>query len=151
MKNLILIFALFFGAKSFAIETNYKLNDLSIDEKFAIAQELDLSAANLSDFKSVVVDGSKNKMTAGLLGIFCGGLGLHRFYLGQGGAGAAYLIGSLCITGGGIALTAALGFPLFAFNPIALLGLIDGIVYLVADDAEFQSKYVANKKLIQWL
>jgi len=27
-------------------------------------------------------DGLKSKLTAGLLGIFCGGLGLHNFYLG---------------------------------------------------------------------
>ena len=34
----------------------------------------------------------KSKVAAGLLGIFLGGLGVHRFYLGYAGIGAAQLI-----------------------------------------------------------
>ena len=34
----------------------------------------------------------KNKTTAGLLALFLGGLGAYKFYLGQGVAGAFYLL-----------------------------------------------------------
>lgn len=34
----------------------------------------------------------KNKTTAGLLALFLGGLGVHKFYLGQTLAGVLYLL-----------------------------------------------------------
>ncbi|MHB0937352.1 MAG: NINE protein [Armatimonadota bacterium] len=36
--------------------------------------------------------GAKSKLTAGLLGIFLGGFGVHRFYLGYSGTGVLQLI-----------------------------------------------------------
>ena len=35
--------------------------------------------------------GTKSKIAAGLLAIFLGGLGIHKFYLGYAGIGALYL------------------------------------------------------------
>ena len=35
---------------------------------------------------------TKNKTTAALLALFFGGFGVHKFYLGQGGLGAVYLL-----------------------------------------------------------
>ena len=35
---------------------------------------------------------TKNKTTAGLLALFFGGIGVHKFYLGQGGLGVVYLL-----------------------------------------------------------
>ena len=64
----------------------------------------------------------KSKIAAGLLGIFLGGLGIHKFYLGQTGMGILYLV--LCCT----------GIP-------AIIGFIEGIVYLCTDDHTFQMKY----------
>jgi TM2 domain-containing membrane protein YozV len=34
----------------------------------------------------------KNKVVAGLLAIFVGGLGIHKFYLGKVGQGILYLL-----------------------------------------------------------
>lgn len=64
----------------------------------------------------------KNKTTAGLLGIFLGGLGVHKFYLGKIGWGIAYLV--FCWT----------------YIP-AIVGFIEGIIYLASSEESFQSKY----------
>ncbi|MEX0966678.1 MAG: TM2 domain-containing protein [Bacteroidia bacterium] len=70
----------------------------------------------------------KSKTTAALLAFFLGGLGVHRFYLGQPILGIVYLL--LCWT----------------FIP-AIVGLIDFIVLLSYSDQKFNSKY--NKSSIQ--
>ena len=45
----------------------------------------------------------KSKLVAGLLGIFIGSLGIHRFYLGYVGIGVAQIVVTLCTLGiGGI-------------------------------------------------
>ena len=64
----------------------------------------------------------RNRVTAGLLAILLGGLGVHKFYLGQSGQGVLYLL--FCWT----------------FIP-ALIGFIEGIMYLSMSEAEFQNKY----------
>jgi hypothetical protein len=64
----------------------------------------------------------KNKVAAGLLGIFLGGIGVHKFYLGQIGLGIVYLV--------------------FFWTGIpALIGFIEGIVYLAMSDEAFVLKY----------
>lgn len=57
----------------------------------------------------------KSKMTAGLLGIFLGGLGIHNFYLGYTGKGIAQIALSLC------------------FGIGAIWGLIEGIMILTGN------------------
>ena len=51
---------------------------------------------------NVVTAESKSKMTAGLLGIFLGGLGIHNFYLGYTGKAIAQIALSLCFGAGAI-------------------------------------------------
>jgi TM2 domain-containing membrane protein YozV len=63
----------------------------------------------------------KNKAVAGVLAILLGGLGIHRFYLGQWW-GIFYL--------------------LFCWTLIpSLVAFIEGIVFLVTDDATWNAKY----------
>ena len=64
----------------------------------------------------------KSKVAAGLLAIFLGGLGLHKFYLGNVGLGILYLL--FCWT----------------FIP-TIVGFIEGIIYLVMDDQKWVEKY----------
>lgn len=64
----------------------------------------------------------KSKVAAGILGIFLGGLGVHKFYMGQIGMGILYLC--FCWT----------GIP-------AIVGFIEGIIYLCSNDENFQLKH----------
>ena len=62
----------------------------------------------------------KSKMAAGLLGVFLGGLGIHRFYLGFTGIGVAQLVlGLLGIVTCGVTSVASW-----------IWGLIEGILIL---------------------
>lgn len=63
----------------------------------------------------------KNKLVAGLLGIFLGGLGVHKFYMGKIGLGILYLC--FCWT----------------YVP-AIIGLVEGIIYLCSSNENFQLK-----------
>ncbi len=65
----------------------------------------------------------KDRMTAGILGILLGSLGIHKFYLGKNALGIIYLC--FCWT----------GIP-------TIVGFVEGIIYLFASDEEFQKKYV---------
>jgi len=65
---------------------------------------------------------TKSKTTAGLLALFLGGLGAHKFYLGKTGMGVLYLV--FCWT----------------FIP-ALIALIEAIQLFSMSDSEFAVKY----------
>ncbi len=85
---------------------------------------------------------TKDKLVAGLLAIFLGWLGIHKFYLGFTGPGLVYL---LVNTLGWTITWIMLGIPNMVLGVFAL---IEGIVYLTKSDEEFEETYVVNKK--QW-
>lgn len=64
----------------------------------------------------------KNKIAAFLLAWFLGGIGVHKFYLGQSGWGIVYLLFS------------------WTFIPY-LVAIIEGIGYLIMSDAQFNRLY----------
>lgn len=78
----------------------------------------------------------KSKVAAGLLAIFIGALGIHKFYLGYSTAGiimlAVFLLGWI-----------ALGIPSII---ISIIAFIEGIIYLVKSDEAFHERYVANRR-----
>ena len=63
----------------------------------------------------------KSKTVAGILGIFFGGLGLHKFYMGKPLMGILYL----CLS--------------WTFVP-EVIGFFEGISYLCSSDENFQLK-----------
>jgi len=75
----------------------------------------------------------KEKLPAGLLAIFLGPLGIHLFYLGQTGWGIGYLLFGFLTCGYGMVIT-------------SVLSMIQGIMYLCANDWDFQQKYVIEKR-----
>ncbi len=59
---------------------------------------------------------------AALFGILLGGLGIHQFYLGRIGLGILYVV--------------------FCWTLVpAIVGFIEGIIYLSMSDAAFSAKY----------
>ena len=64
----------------------------------------------------------KNKQTAGLLALFFGGFGIHKFYLARPGIGFLYLLFS------------------WTFIP-AFVSLFDAIVYFGWTEKKFDKKY----------
>ena len=75
----------------------------------------------------------KEKLPAGLFAILLGALGIHHFYLGKTGWGVAFLLFTVLTCGYGGLIT----------GPISL---IQGILYLSANDWDFQQKYVIEKR-----
>lgn len=74
------------------------------------------------------MNGAEKKIPAGILAILLGGLGIHKFYLGYITAGILQIVLS------------------FACGIGALLGLIEGIIYLTKSDEEFVATYVHGQK-----
>ena len=78
----------------------------------------------------------KQKIVAGLLAIFLGWLGIHKFYLGY----QKEAIIMLCC---GVLGFFICGIPT---TVVSVIGLIEGILYLTKSDADFKATYVDNKK-----
>lgn len=72
-----------------------------------------------------VTGAPKSRIVAGILALLLGGIGVHKFYLGNVGLGIVYLI------------------FFWTFIP-AIIGLIEGIIYLVQSDEEFGYKQGVN-------
>lgn len=79
----------------------------------------------------------KDHVSAGLLAIFLGAFGMHKFYLGCNNAGfimlAVSIIGSLLTLG-------------IAAAVIWLIAIIEGIGYLTKSQTEFDRIYVLNQR-----
>ncbi len=71
---------------------------------------------------------SEKKVTAGILAILLGGLGVHKFYLGYSTAGILQILISCCFGAGGV------------------IGIIEGIIYLTKTDEEFDAIYVRGQR-----
>ena len=79
----------------------------------------------------------KDHIVAGLLAVFLGLFGLHKFYLGYNETAfimlAASIVGSLFTFG----LAAAV---------IEVISIIEGVIYLTKSQTEFDELYVKNKR-----
>ncbi|MGO4819929.1 MULTISPECIES: TM2 domain-containing protein [unclassified Flavobacterium] len=73
---------------------------------------------------------NNKKLAAGLLAILLAPFGIHKFLLGYTSEGIIWLVISLCTCG----------------TVTAILGLIEGIIYLTKSDEEFYQTYQVNKK-----
>jgi len=77
--------------------------------------------------------GAEKKITAGICGILLGALGIHKFILGYTKQGLIMLLVSILTLG-------------LAAWIMAIIGLIEGIIYLTKSDEEFVRIYVQGRK-----
>lgn len=89
----------------------------------------------------MVMAPTKDKLVAGLLAIFIGGLGIHKFYLGYNTAGGIML----GLTLSGVCLSVIFIGMLWVWIP-GVIALVEGIIYLTKSDYAFQQTYVLNKR-----
>lgn len=80
------------------------------------------TGANFGDGLTKTAPNGRSKLAAVLFALLLGGLGIHKFYLGRIGQGVLYLI--FCWT----------------FIP-SIISFIEGILYLVMSEQEFNQKY----------
>ncbi|MGV1005214.1 MAG: TM2 domain-containing protein [Candidatus Nanopelagicales bacterium] len=75
------------------------------------------------------IDVNSRKLLCGLMGIFFGSLGIHRFLLGDVSGGVLRIVISI--------LTCGIG---------SIVGFIEGIIYLSKSDPQFYQTYMVEKK-----
>ncbi len=76
---------------------------------------------------------NSKKLAAGLLGIFLGALGIHKFILGYTGPGLIMLLVSVLTCG-------------LAATVMCVIGLIEGIIYLTMTPQQFKTIYLDGRK-----
>ena len=83
--------------------------------------------------ESNLTEASNKKLAAGLLAIFLGSFGVHKFVLGYNTAGLIMLLVTVLTCG-------IAGFVM------GVIGIIEGIIYLTKTPEEFGSIYIQNSK-----
>ncbi len=105
------------------------------------ANDFTEGAKEAFDNLSNAASGDNKKMLAGILAIILGSLGIHKFILGYQKEGIILLVATLI----GYA-TSCIGIGIFILFATGIIGLIEGIIYLMKSDEEFFETYQVNKK-----
>lgn len=121
-------------ADNFGFDTNCRVCGNMLPVSYQ-NQQVQPPAGNYG-MQSQPIPGADKKLLAGLLGIFLGGFGAHKFALGYTNEGiimlAVWIVGLfLC------------GIPSAV---VSIIGIVEGIMYLTKSDQEFVQTYVVNKK-----
>ena len=118
-------------AKEFANEAKEKTAEFAGEAKESV-----------NDFASGAKEIMNNKkVLAGILAIIVGQLGIHKFILGYNKEGGILL--GLWIVG---VILSCIGIGVLLLWALALIGLIEGIIYLTKSDEEFYNTYQAGKE-----
>ena len=88
-------------------------------------------------YQNTTAVNSKSHMVAGLLAIFLGALGIHKFYLGYKASGMIMLL----LTIFGSVLTVGVAGVI-----IGIIAIIEGIIYLTKNQSDFERIYILNKR-----
>lgn len=138
----------FDSAKEKASELGEKAGEKFDDAKEAASDFADEAKKTANEFTENAkeafddIGGENKKVLSGILAIFFGSLGVHKFVLGYQKEGlilagitvASYVL--ICFFGLGL---------LFVWIP-GVIGIIEGIIYLTKSDEEFYNTYQAGKK-----
>ena len=131
------------SAKEFAEDTKEAAKEFTEDTKEA-AKDFGQEAKKTADeFKEGLASagGDNKKILAGVLAIVFGQLGVHKFILGYQKEGIIMLVATVI----GYA-TMCLIIGSFIVMATAIVGLIEGIIYLTKSDEDFYNTYQVGKK-----
>ncbi len=117
-------------AKDIAKDIDEGTKDFQEDAK-SVASDFTKGAKEA--YEQLSSESENKRILAGVLAIFFGALGIHKFVLGYYKEGVIMLVVSLLSFG-------------FLAALMALVGLIEGILYLTKSDAEFYSTYQVNQR-----
>ena len=117
-------------AKEIAKEIDENTQEFQEDAK-STASEFTEGAKDA--YEQITSDQSSKRIVAGIVAILFGSLGIHKFILGYQKEGLVMLVISL------------LSFGLLA-GLVALIGLIEGIIYLSKSDEDFFQTYQIGSK-----
>ena len=92
-------------------------------------------------WNETVKSSENKKVLAGILAIFLGGLGIHKFILGYNQEGIILCVATLI---GILTYCFLIGFFILAL--VWIVTLIEGIIYLTKSDEEFYNTYQVGKK-----
>ncbi|AZQ59384.1 NINE protein [Maribacter sp. MJ134] len=121
-------------AGEFADKAEEKANDF--------ADEAKKTANEFSDGLNKAVGGGENKkMLVGILAIILGQFGVHKFLLGYQKEG--FIMLGATILG---YITACFVIGSFIVMGVAIVGLVEGIIYLTKSDEDFYNTYQIGKK-----
>ncbi len=102
-------------------ETKFCVNcGAEIDAKAEVCPKCGVRQPNLIKNSG---NGLTRRVIAALFAFFLGGFGIHKFYLGKTGQGILYILFSWT------------GIP-------GIIAFIEGIMYLLMSDGEFENKYM---------
>lgn len=107
--------------------------------EFSLREDGQAKDIKKSDAIPIAAAQAKSRIVAALQALFLGGLGIHKFYIGDHVAGAIMLMVSLL----GLAL---LGIPSAL---VGLIALVEFELYLTKSDADFERIYLQEKRA--WL
>ena len=89
------------------------------------------------EWNKMTNSGENKKMLAGLLAIFLGAFGVHKFILGYTKEGVIMLVATVLLM---VLTCGTLGWV------VGIIGVIEGILYLTKSDEEFFNTYQAGRK-----
>lgn len=131
------------SAQEFAKEAKESAKEFAEDTKEAAKDFGQEAKKTANEFKEGLASagGDNKKILAGILAIVFGQLGVHKFILGYQKEGIILLVATVI----GYA-TMCLIIGSFIVMATAIVGLIEGIIYLTKSDEDFYNTYQVGKK-----
>lgn len=123
--------------------TKKSANEFTQDSKESTKNFGDEAKKTANEFKEGLAGagGENKKVLVGILAIVFGQLGVHKFLLGYQKEGIILLVSTII---GYITMCFIVGS--FIVMATAIIGLIEGIIYLTKTDEEFYNTYQVGKK-----
>jgi TM2 domain-containing membrane protein YozV len=131
------------SAQEFVNETKESAKEFADDTKEAAKDFGQEAKKTANEFKEGLASagGDNKKILVGVLAILFGQLGVHKFILGYQKEGIIMLVATVI---GYATMCFIIGS--FIVMATAIIGLIEGIIYLTKSDAEFYNTYQVGKK-----